>query len=291
MHLHLTAVLSTGPDAVAARQTPRPAEQIQNPRNDPVRGSAGSGPATGLDSSGHGGMALPVRDEGSAGGGDPHLAPRLGLQIGYSRNDPIRSSTGVGAATGLDQLGAWLDFRAGRLRSGNRGGDSHLAPALDGQIGNSRNDPICGSAGSGPATGLDRSGARRDGRAGPRRRGDRSGNPHLASRLNGQLETLSNDPIRGSAGSGPTTRLDRLGARLFGGVGPRRSGDRGGDPRLAPRFDGQLETPSNDPIRGSAGSGTDISLARLEARLDGSTARLISDTPGGDPNPARRLDG
>jgi len=83
MHLHLTAVLSTGPDAVAARQTPRPAEQIQNPRNDPVRGSAGSGPATGLDSSGHGGMALPVRDQGSAGGGDPHLAPRLGLQIGY----------------------------------------------------------------------------------------------------------------------------------------------------------------------------------------------------------------
>jgi len=148
-------------------------------------------------------------------GGDPHRAPRADGQIGTSSNDPIRGPVGSGPVTSLDRVGVRRDGRARRLRSGRPGGGLYRALRVDWQIRTSSNDPIRGSVGSGPATGFDRLGARRDGRAGSRRRGDREGDANPVSLVGGQIEAARNDPIRGSAGSGPATGFDQLG---FGGM-------------------------------------------------------------------------
>ncbi len=265
--------------------------QLEPLRNDPIGGSTGPGPGTGLD-------RLEARLDGRAGRlrggnrrGHPQLVPWLDGQLEPLRNDPIGGSTGPGPGTGLDRLEARLDGRAGRLRGGSRGGDPHLVPWLDGQLELLRNDPIGGSAGPGPGTGLDRLEARLDGHAGRLRGGNRGGDPQLVPWLDGQLEPLRNDPIGGSAGQRPGIGFDRLEARLDGHAGRLRGGNRGGDPHRVPLFDGHLELLRNEPIGGSAGQRPGTGLDRLEARLDGHAGRLRGGNRGGDPNPVPLLDG
>jgi len=117
------------------------------------------------------------------------------------------------------------------------------APRPAGQIQNPRSDAIGGSPGEGPATSLDPLGPWWDGGVRSQLRGAPDGDPNTAPRVDGQIETSRNDPIRASVGSGPATGLDRLGHRervvlVRGAVTTRvaiRTGRRGWIGKLGPR--------------------------------------------------------